>query len=412
MTIKNTLKTSVRGLKANKSRSALTILGIVIGITSIMLIMSLGNGAQALILSQIQSVGSKTIAVLPGRDVKSMTGSLQSMMLTSLKENDLIELQKKNNVPNLAKIMPIVFGSETATYADQKFALTILGATNLVAGMYNLEVGDGYFFTDEDTKTMNDVVVIGSKVKDELFGSDNAIGKRIRIRDKALRVVGVLVKKGSGSLVNFDEAAFVPYTTVQKYLFGINYFNRLVIEADSEKNVDQTVLDITTTLRNSHNITDPSKDDFNIQTQEGMMAMVGTITTALTLFLAAVASISLIVGGVGIMNIMLVSVSERTREIGLRKALGATDKDIMLQFLWEAVLLTGIGGLVGITLGTIFSFLSAFILKNFLADWTFIFPFSAIFLGIGVSGIVGLVFGIYPARQAAKKSPIEALRYE
>lgn len=412
MTIKNTLKISIRGLKSNKSRSALTILGIVIGITSIMLIMSLGNGAQALILSQIQSVGSKTIVVMPGRDVNSMTGSLQSMMLTSLKERDLTELQKKNNVPNLAKVMPIVFGSDTVTYGDKKFALTILGATNLVAGMYNLEVGDGYFFTDEDTKTMNDVVVIGSKVKDELFGSDNAIGKRIRIKDKALRIVGVLAKKGSGSLVNFDEAAFVPYTTAQKYLFGINYFNRLVIEADSEQNVSQTVQDITTTLRSDHNITDPTKDDFNVQTQEGMMAMVSTITTALTLFLAAVASISLIVGGVGIMNIMLVSVSERTREIGLRKALGATDKDIMMQFLWEAILLTGAGGLIGITLGTIFSFLSAFVLKNFLADWTFIFPFSAIFLGIGVSGIVGLVFGLYPAKQAAKKSPIEALRYE
>jgi putative ABC transport system permease protein len=412
MTFKNALKISVRGLKTNRSRSFLTILGIVIGIAAIILVMSLGQGAQDLILGQIQSIGPKTIAIVPGRQPKGITDAL-SVLTDSLKQKDLDQLERKENVPHLAQIMPIVFGSETASFGSESYRPTILGLTPLYSQIYNIYPEDGQSFTDDDVKSYADVVVIGSKVKDQIFGSDDAVGQKIKIKGRNFRVIGVFGKKGQVSFLNFDDVAIVPYTTAQQYIFGIKYFNRIVIQADSEKNVDSTIEDIKITLRNSHNITDPSKDDFFIETQAQAMAMVSTILGVLTLFLASIAAISLVVGGVGIMNIMLVSVTERTHEIGLRKAIGATDKDILIQFLLEAILLTIIGGIVGIILGASLSFIIAFVLSKFAGlDWGFVFPVSAALLGLGVSAGVGLIFGIYPAREAARKSPIEALRYE
>ena len=226
-------------------------------------------------------------------------------------------------------------------------------------------------------------------------------------------MIGVLPKKGQVSFFNFDEMAIVPYTTMQKYILGINYFHRFIVESENEALISRTVIDVNQTLRESHDITDPSKDDFFVQTQEDLVKSLGTITTALTMFLAAVAAISLIVGGIGIMNIMLVSVTERTREIGLRKALGATNRDILTQFLLEAMMLTATGGIVGIILGTTFSFLISLVLSNVLGLlWTFTFPIGASIVGILVSGTIGIVFGLYPARKASLKSPMEALRYE
>lgn len=395
-----------------KSRSALTILGIVIGITAIILIMSLGKGAQNLILSQIQSIGPKTIAVVPGREPKGPTDMI-STLTNSLKEKDLAALQKKENVPHLAKLMPIVFGSETVAFENETYRPTIFGVTNFFAEIYDLYPNEGRLFTDEEIKGSASVVIIGSKVKEELFGQNEALNEKIKIKGKNFKIIGILSKKGQSSFLNFDEAVVIPYTTAQQYIFGIKYFNRLVIEADEEANVDKTVQDIKTTLRDSHNITDSGKDDFFVETQAQAIQTVSIITDILTLFLGAVAAISLLVGGIGIMNIMLVSVTERTHEIGLRKALGATEKDIMIQFLLEAVMLTGLGGVIGIALGAGFSLLASIIISSVLAvKWAFTLPLLAVVLGIGVSAVVGLTFGIYPARQASKKSPIESLRYE
>jgi len=413
MTLKNALKTSIRGLRTNRSRSLLTILGIVIGITAIILVMSLGQGAQDLILSQIQSMGSKTIAISPGRHPTSISDSL-STFTDSLKNKDVEDLQKKSNVPHLARIMPIVFGSETATRGNKIHQTTIFGVNNFFAEIYDIYPDEGRLFTDEEIASKAEVVIIGSKTKEELFDSDEeALGQKIKVKNQSLRVIGVLPKKGQFSFISFDDALIVPHTTAQQYIFGIKYYNRIVVEADSEQNVDRTTEDIKTTLRNNHNITDPDKDDFFIETQAQAMEMVSTILNVLTLFLAAIAAISLVVGGVGIMNIMLVSVTERTHEIGLRKAIGATEKDILVQFLLEAILLTLMGGIIGIILGAGFSFLASLILTKFAGlNWGFAFPISAALLGLGVSAGVGLIFGIYPARQASRKDPIEALRYE
>lgn len=412
MNIKYTAKTAIKALRTNKSRTALTILGIVIGITAIMMVMSLGKGAQNLILGEIQSIGPKTIAILPGRQPKGPT-DFAGTLTDSLKDNDLVALQKKENVPHLAKIMPLVFGSQAASYGSETYRPTIFGVTPLFAKIYKIIPAEGEIFTDDDVKSRTGVVVIGSKVKDNLFGSDEALNQKIKIKGVSFRIVGVLGRQGQSGFLNFDDAVIVPYTTAQTYIFGIKYFNRLVVEADSEANVDDTVKDVEATLRESHSIADPSKDDFFVQTQAQALATVGAITNALTLFLAAVAAISLLVGGVGIMNIMLVSVTERTREIGLRKALGATKKDILTQFLLESITLTATGGLIGIILGSSFSFFISLALRAAYAlNWTFSFPVLAALLGLGVASLVGLVFGIYPARQAASKSPIEALRYE
>ena len=412
MTIIYSLKTAIAGLKTNRSRSALTILGIVIGITAIMLVMSLGQGAQNLILGEIQGIGAKTIAVVPGQHPTGLASALATFA-DSLKNRDLGLLQNKANVPYAAKIMPLVFGSEVAAYANNTYRPTIYGVTDFFAQIYDIYPDQGRLFNEDEVKSYADVAVIGSKVKDKLFGNDEALNQKIKIKSRNFRVVGILGKKGQSAFVNFDDAAIIPYTTAQQYIFGIKYFNRLIVEADSETNIDKTVQDIKITLRNSHNITDPDKDDFFVETQAQAMAIVGTVTNVLTYFLAAVAAISLIVGGVGIMNIMLVAVTERTREIGLRKSLGATRRDILTQFLLEAVTLTATGGIIGIALGGIFSFLISFILTKVLGlNWPFVFPLFAAALGVGVATVIGLVFGLYPARQAAKKSPMEALRYE
>ncbi len=413
MTLRYTFKTAVIGLKTHKSRSALTILGIVIGITSIILVMSLGEGMQNLILGQIQGqVGSKVIEIAPGRQPKGPS-DFMSMFSDSLKQKDVDALLKKGNVPYLGKLMPLVFGSESAAYGSETYQATLYGMTDAAGNMYNLTVGEGRFLTEDEVKSYADVVIIGSKVKEELFvNNENAIGEKIKIKGKNFRVIGVLEKKGA-SLISFDEAMVVPYTTAQQYILGIKYFNHIIIEADTDAHVEQTVEDIERTMRNSHDITGSEEDDFNVSSQADALEMVGTVMNIITLFLVAVAAISLLVGGVGIMNIMLVSVTERTHEIGLRKAIGATEKNILFQFLLEAIILTGLGGLIGIILGSSLSALMAFVLGKVLSlDWQFAFPLSGALLGFGVAALIGLVFGLYPARQASKKSPIEALRYE
>ncbi len=403
-------KTAITGLVTHKSRSALTIIGIVIGITSIILVMSLGEGAQNLILGQVKGLGATTVTVIPGK-ISFGPSQAASTMNDSLKEKDLSLLKMKANVPNATYVMPMVVGSGKAVYGSNVYQVAVFGSGELVPEIFSIIPDDGYFFSEDDVRSRSSVVVIGYKVKQRLFENDQAVGQKIRIKNNTFKVVGVLPEKGSSS--SFDDTVFMPYTTTQQYITGTKFYSRIVVTADTEANLKSTVNDVTNTLRDSHNITDPDKDDFSVVTSADIAKTLGTVTSALTAFLAAVAAISLIVGGIGIMNIMLVSVTERTREIGLRKAIGATNKDVLMQFLLEAVILTLTGGIIGIILGGLLSYIISIILTSVLElDWTFVFPWTAAILGIIVASLVGLVFGIYPARQASKKSPMEALRYE
>jgi putative ABC transport system permease protein len=412
MTLRHLIKTSLTGLSTNRSRSFLTILGIVIGITAIMLVVSLGAGAQNLILGEIQGLGTNTIAVIPGR-APTGPSDVTQLYSDSLKSQDVTALENKANVPGLQSLMPVVLSADTASYDSNTYQVSIFGATDLIASIFNLVPSEGQFFDQSDVDSYGDVAVIGADVATHLFDNQDPLNQNINIKGRNFRIVAVLPKSGGGSLFDFDAMVIMPYTTVQTYVTGQKYYSRIIIQAVSDAAVPEAASDIRLTLEESHNITDPTKDDFTVQTQQSLANTLGTITSALTWFLVAVASIALFVGGVGIMNIMLVSVTERTREIGLRKALGARDRDILSQFLLEAVLLTVIGGVIGIILGSSLAFLIALILSHALGiNWQFVFPWSGAILGISVSAIIGLVFGGYPARQASKKSPIEALRYE
>lgn len=407
-------KTSTKALYTHKTRSALTILGIVIGIAAIILIMAVGYGAENLILGQLSGMGAEIIVVRPGREPKGPSDFAESLFTDSLKEKDVLALKNKNNVPGLQEVAPAVIVPGSASYLGETYKSTNFGWTaGMMEDLFDIKAAEGVFFDDADIRQKASVAIIGSKVKKELFGNSDAVGKNIKIKNRNFKVVAVMEPRGQVSFFNVDDIVLLPYTTAASYLLGIDYYHEIVVKAETPEAVARTVRDIEITLRETHNIMDPLKDDFYVETQQGLVNQVKIITGVLTLFLIAVVSISLVVGGIGIMNIMLVSVTERTREIGLRKAIGATEKDIMTQFLLEAVILTTTGGVIGIILGAIFSFLMSLVLTQVAGvDWGFSFSTIAVFLGFGVSASVGLVFGIYPAKKASEKSPIEALRYE
>lgn len=410
MRILDSFKTAIIGLKTNKSRSALTVLGIVIGITAIIVVMAIGAGAENLILDQMQGFGSLNLSIQAGREAVG-PAKFAEMFTDSLRQRDVDAL---NKIPGIEKVSPGVFEMTTISYGGKTKRASIYGSADLILDILDLEVIDGLFFSQDHINQNSKVAVIGAELKDDLFGFSDAVGEKIKVKNNSFQIIGVLNKKGSMMGFNMDEMVLVPYSTAQKYLLGIKHFNDgITVQVESEDLVPGIVQEIEYRLRDLHGITDPAKDDFYIMTQEDAMDSIGMVTSILTALLGSVAAISLVVGGIGIMNIMLVSVTERTREIGLRKAVGATTNDIMLQFVLESIILTVVGGVVGVLLGALFSYLIALILSSYVADgWGFAMPLSAVVLGIGVSATVGLIFGLYPAKQASKKSPIEALRYE
>jgi putative ABC transport system permease protein len=409
MRLRDSFEIAFKGFAMNRLRSFLTTLGIVIGIASVILMLSLGKGAEGLILGQIAGFGPDTIFVGPGGN--SGAGPPKFGSLTAIKFKDVQPVRK---LPSLAAVAPVLLIDAAVNYESANETPTTVASAPEIADIEGLGIDRGQFFNQEDYDAGRNVAVLGVKIASDLFGLDDPLGKTIYIKHKPFVVIGVMKKIGTKFFQNYDEFIYVPITAARASITGVDYINYIAARASGSLKDAET--ELVQTMRLLHKIdnpnNDPNIDDFHIETAVQAASILSTITSALTIFLAAIASISLLVGGIGIMNIMLVSVTERTREIGLRKAVGANRRDIMTQFIIEAVFLTMLGGFVGIVSGSVFSYIISIVISQFQAGWHFAIPVYSIFLSFGVAAAVGLVFGIYPARKAAGLNPIESLRYE
>jgi putative ABC transport system permease protein len=403
MNILESMTMAGKTLLSNRLRSALTMLGIVIGNASVIAMIGVGEAGQKYVAKQLQSLGPNVLFVLPGNE-ETQQISFEFPKNLVLADADAIASQ----VPSIAGVAPELNRRQRVAFKNRNSDENIIGTTPSFLVVRDFDTTRGRFFSDIDMKRSNQVVVLGSKFATKFFGTNNPIGQQIRIKDSRFEIIGVLREKGSSVGADYDKALVIPITTSANRLIGRNSpyglaVDYIVASARDAKSVDAAVFQITNLLRLRHKIN--GEDDFGIQTQKDALKTVGQITGALTIMLAAIAAISLFVGGIGIMNIMLVSVTERTHEIGLRKAIGATQQDILLQFTIEAVIVSAAGGLVGAAVGV-----SGVLLVGALTPLEAAISPIAIASAVGISGAIGLFFGVVPARRAAKLDPIVALR--
>lgn len=406
MIISDLLQETYTALSANKARSGLTVLGIVIGIGSVIAMVSIGQGASGQITSNIERLGSNLLTVSPGFAqqgggvVSAGRGSAQTL------KNEDVDVLKE--ISGVAYVSPERQGRYQIVASGNNTNSTVIGISPDYATVRNISVENGSFISEANLRSMGRVAVLGPTVAQDLFGEGNdPIGKTIRINRLNFKVVGVLVAKGSAGLgFNPDDTVYVPLTTMQKVLAGGEYLSSIAISVETKDLMPQVQQEATLALADKHRV-DPASPDFSILSQSDILGTLTQVTDTFTIFLAAVAGISLIVGGIGIMNMMLTTVTERTREIGLRKSIGAKKKDISMQFLTEAVMLTFLGGIIGVILGWAISIL----VSKFAGIATQV-SIQSIFLAFGVSAAIGIIFGYYPARRAAGLNPMEALRYE
>ncbi|MBN2821734.1 MAG: ABC transporter permease [Coriobacteriia bacterium] len=406
MRIADLLSETIHSLTSNKVRSGLTILGIVVGIASVIAMLALGAGSQASIESSIESAGSNLLTVSPSSANNQGAGMrMSASSVQSLTRDDAEALAELSLITGVA---PLSQGNAQLVADDTNANAQVLGVTPEYATVSGLTVASGGFITDRDDSAYAQVVVLGATLAEDLYGTDiDPVGEHIRSGNLLLTVVGVLEEKGTSGVTSVDSAALIPLSTQQRYISGNEYLSSITLTVIDEEVMTEAEESVEQTLLSLHGISDPDYADFQIQNMADMLDTVSTVIDTFTALLAAIASISLLVGGIGIMNMMLTTVTERTREIGLRKAIGADDNVISLQFLAESVVLTFIGGIIGITFGWVIAFIGG----GMLGIDAVLTP-DAVGLAAGVCAFIGVVFGYYPARRAAKLSPIEALRYQ
>ncbi|MDO8626315.1 MAG: ABC transporter permease [Candidatus Magasanikbacteria bacterium] len=396
----------------NKIRSALTMLGIVIGVMAVVVIMSVGAGAQGLILNQIKSLGSNLVGVLPGKsDDKGPPAAVFGIVVTTLTSSDA-EALGSGLVPHLTAVTAYVRGIATVFANNNQTDATFVGTMGSYPAVEDITITTGRFFSADEDRSLARVAVLGSAVAEDLFAGENPLGRQIKIKRVNFTVIGVVAERGTSGFQNQDSQIFVPLQTAQKLLLGINYVNFIRAKIDSGENVAGSLDAIATVLRERHRVTDPENDDFSVRSTNQGLEVLTSVTNVLRFFLAAIAALALLVGGLGIMNIMLAAVEERTREIGLRQALGATRQSILWQFLIETSTITLVGGIIGIILGIFISWLIAYIARFLGYSWDLVITFSSIILAAVVSIAIGLIFGLSPAVRASRLNPIDALRYE
>jgi putative ABC transport system permease protein len=404
--IADLFRETIWSLSSNKARSGLTILGIVIGIASVITMVAIGQGAQSSIEKNIEAIGSNLIVVMPGAQrvggISQGAGSNQTLII---EDSDAI----KNQIQSIKAVAPEASRRYQATAKGNNTNTQVIGTVPDYLTVRNITMDIGSFFTDQQVTSSAKVAILGSTARDDLFGVNaDPTGQSIRIKNVDFQVIGVTIAKGGAGFSNPDDAIFVPLNSAQHFLAGNVYLSDISIAAVDQVSMASVQQQITDLLLARHKISDPLQADFSIMNQNDIIATATSVTGTFTMLLSSIAGISLLVGGIGIMNMMLTNVTERTREIGLRKAVGIRKVYINLQFLSEAVMLTFLGGLLGVVLG----WLASIAVTKFISSLTTQISMSSILLAFGVSAAVGIVFGFYPARRAANLNPIEALRYE
>lgn len=399
-------KETIWALTGNKVRSGLTILGIVIGVASVITMVAIGQGSQKTIQEKIQSIGSNLIMIYPGSQssgsVRGARGGAQT-----LKVDDVEAIESE--VQGVSGVAPEISNRYQVTYKGNNTNTRVLGVTPAYSSVKNVEVESGMFISDQHLKKSSKVAVLGPTVVEDLFGEDvDPVGSTIRINKIDFEVIGVTVSKGGSGMNNSDDAIYVPFDTARHFLSGTEYVSTINVAAESQDAMTSVQEQIEELLLKRHKIDNADDADFSIMNQTDIISTATSITNTFTILLSSIAGISLLVGGIGIMNMMLTTVTERTREIGLRKAVGIKKFYINMQFLVEAIMLTFLGGAIGVFLGWI----ASLIIPKFYSSLATEISMSSVFLAFGVSAAVGIIFGFYPARRAANLSPIEALRYE